>query len=116
MLPFFADLPAMDSPTAIGWVLGSVAALCVIANQIGDFVERYKEKPPPALTYATKEELDAELGRERGARKRIHEEMAENQADIRVLEKMAEVQAQQLTNLDGKMDQVLMRLPRLPSR
>lgn len=53
-----------------------------------------------------------ELGRERGARKKIHEEIGTLQGDVKVLQSQNDNQTRQLSNLDGKIDQVLMRLPR----
>lgn len=71
--------------------------------------------------FATKPELaglakkmDDELGRERGARKKIHEEISELQGDMKGLKITSDHQTRQLSNLDGKMDQVLLRLPRPP--
>lgn len=61
---------------------------------------------------ALEEKMDTELGRERSSRKRMHEEIAALQSQTAVLRKEAEIQTRQLTNMDQKMDQVLMRLPR----
>lgn len=56
--------------------------------------------------------MNEELGRERGARKQIHQEISDLQGDVKVLKSQNDSQTLKLTQLDGKMDQVLLRLPR----
>lgn len=63
-----------------------------------------------ALEFATKPELrdleskmDAELGRERGARKKIHEEIAELQGDVKVLKVQGAAQNGKLDNLEAQI-------------
>ncbi len=45
----FATLPPPDGFAGVGWILLAIAALCVAANQIDDFLDRRKSKPgnPP---------------------------------------------------------------------
>lgn len=70
-----------------------------------DFVKREEHQ-------ALAKKMDDELGRERSSRKRIHEEISTLQGDVRVLDNAVKSTNQKLGNLDQKMDQVLLRLPR----
>lgn len=101
-----------------------------IANELKREIDAAKEAQPvsvqqplvvtPHEKLVTREEHDAlaekmddELGRERGSRKLMHKEIADLQGDVKVLKSQNETQSRQLATMDQKMDQVLLRLPRL---
>lgn len=119
-----ANLPDPASASSIGWVLLSLAALAVAANAIASFWrQNIRETPSPSATYATKEEhrdlrtrLDEELGRERGSRKRMHEEIAALQADTKSLRSESEAQTNQLGDLKAQLQDTNRRIDEVPRR
>lgn len=108
------------------WLAGGVAAVMHCYRLATGKASTTTVSPQPLIVkgaddFATKPELhslakkmDDELGRERSARKKIHEEIADLQGDVKVLSSKTDTQNRQLSSLDGKMDQVLLRLPRNP--
>jgi septal ring factor EnvC (AmiA/AmiB activator) len=123
MFTLAASLPDPASSESIGWLLGSIAALCVIANQVAAFFDRFREKPAASATYATKEEhrefqtqMDAELGRERGSRKKMHEEIGQLQGDMKSIRKETEQQSIQLGDLKTQINDTAKRIDSIPAR
>lgn len=124
MMPLFlAQLPDPQSAQSIGWI--ALAIVCLVAgiNQVLRLTDRFKEHPPTHLTYATKaehrelgEKLDAELGRERGSRKKMHEEIAQLQTSVATVRAENANQSkdlrelkQQIADTDRRIDAVPMR-------
>jgi seryl-tRNA synthetase len=142
MIPVLAELPDFAWITGGAVVVFIVVAFGAsivlremrelrsnLADEIGRQLESAKQAQPVAVQqplivtahekHVTREEhaaltqrLDDELGRERGARKKMHEEIASLQGDVKVLKSQNETQSRQLSTMDQKMDQVLLRLPR----
>lgn len=132
MIPPLADITPTPEALAswlavLTYLCVTIAAVVVAWRYVSGRSDATVIKPQPLIVkgaddFATKPELaglakkmDDELGRERSARKRIHEEIAGLQGEVKVLANQGEYQSRQLNNLDNKMDQVLMRLPRPPS-
>ena len=112
-----SSLPAPDSPSSIGWLLGGLAALLVIANQILTFIRHFRQDPPHHALYATKADLakletdlDARIAglstASAQSREKVYNLLAELRDAIARLETQAETQAQQLSRLDIKLDAV----------
>ena len=119
-----SSLPDPGSAASIGWITLSIAALCVALNAVmGFWKEHVKERPTPADTYTTKDEhrefqqkMDAELGRERSSRKKIHEEVGELQADTKSLRTETENQTRQLADLKKQIGETAARIDEIPAR
>ena len=119
-----AQLPDPSSAASVGWIILSIAALCLALNQImGFWREHVKEQPTPSETYATKQQhdefrkqMDAELGRERGSRKLIHQEVAVLQADTKSLRTETESQTRQLADLKKQINDTAVRIDEIPAR
>jgi len=98
------------------------AALGILLFVLGIIVawkKAFGHEPPLHKEYATRIELDKvektlkeDLTKQASARKKMHEEISDLQGEVRALQTSADFQTRQLTNLDAKMDQVLLRLPR----
>ena len=120
----FAQLSDPQAAQSVGWFLLCIAAVCVVANQILSFYNSYiREKPSPSATYATKEEhrefrerMDVELGRERGSRKRMHEEMAALQADTHSLKESTQATTLQLSDLKRQIENTHARIDEIPQK
>ena len=117
-------LPDPASAASVGWILLGFAALCVSLNAIMGFWKSHVTgDPSPAETYATKDEhrefkekMDAELGRERSSRKKIHEEVGELQADTKSLRTETESQTRQLADLKKQIGDTAARIDEIPAR
>ncbi len=93
------------------------------ARREADQEHEPKVMPPLHLTYATKTEhgalaarLDEELGRERSARKRIHEEIAALQAHTAALRAETTAQTNTLDELRQDQRELRARIDDLPRR
>lgn len=73
---------------------------------------RVNECATSAQLAKVERDLKDDLTKQARSRKEMHEEIAELQGDVKVLKAQNEHQTAQLGNLDSKMDQVLLRLPR----
>jgi len=119
-----AQLPDPASAASVGWIILSIAAVCVALNAIlGFWRDHVKEQPTPSETYATKQQheefkkqMDAELGRERGSRKLIHQEVAALQADTKALKTETESQTRQLSDLKKQIGDTAARIDAIPAR
>ena len=124
MLSSLAQLPDPSSAASVGWIVLSFAAVCLALNQIMSFWSKHvKERPTPSETYATKQQhdefrkqMDAELGRERGSRKMIHQEVAILQADTKSLRTETESQTRQLADLKKQINDTAARIDEIPAR
>lgn len=98
------------------FLLGAVALVFTV----------FKRQPPLHKEYVDREsytkdreQISAEFGRQARNRKELYDKVedmsVENEklrGEVAVLRAETQAQTRQLTNLDGKMDQVLLRLPR----
>ncbi|PTX95757.1 hypothetical protein DB354_10120 [Opitutus sp. ER46] len=116
-------MPAPDSAQAIGWL--ALAVFCAIGgiNQVLKFTDRFRETPPSHQTYATKtehaqlaEKLDTELGRERGSRKKMHEEISKMQSDISAISTDNHAQSKDLADLKRQISATEQRIDAVPMR
>jgi len=73
-------------PALVQWLIGGSVTVFLLNQILTFYKEHIRETPAPANTYATRADMDAELGRERGARKKMHEEMTEIQKSITALQ------------------------------
>lgn len=123
-MPILGQLPDPASAQAVGWILLSLAAACVAINSIAGFWKTHvREQPSPSDTYATKREhsaladkMDVELGRERSSRKKMHEEVAAIQGDIKAMRSDAESRALQLGDLKRQIEGLNQRIDEVPRR
>ncbi len=123
LIPMLAQLPDPKSAESIGWVLIVIVAIIAGINQAMRLFRSFKESPPPHQTYATKEQhrelelkLDAELGRERSARKRIHEEIAALQANVAAIKVATDSQATDTAELKERVAEINSRIDTMPQR
>lgn len=109
-----------------------VLSLIVLTRWLWDYnrarrddEQRHEPRANPALhlTYATKQEhsdlatrFDDELGRERGARKKMHEEIAALQAISAALKAEARARAAALDELKQDQREIRARIDDLPRR
>lgn len=105
-MSLLAQLDLSQIPALVTVVVGGSALLFLVNQAMTFYKEHIRERPTPADTYATKEEharlaekMDVELGRERGARKKIHEEIAALQGDLKVIQAETSAHTQSFTNL-----------------
>lgn len=124
MLPLAANLPDPSSAASIGWLVLTLAGLAVAVNAIANFWrQNIREQPTPSATYATKAEhselraqLDVELGRERASRKRMHEEIAELQGDMKSMRGELNTQSKQVESMHDKLEEINKRIDLVPVR
>ena len=124
MIPsLLAQLPHPESAQSIGWLALALAALIAGINQVLRLTDRLKEKPPVHQTYATKVEhgqlqdrLDLELGRERGSRKKMHEEISALQAQVAAVRTDNQNQSRDLAELKGQIKETDKRIDAVPMR
>lgn len=125
MMPFLAQSTETVSAGTLGIVM---LCLIILTRWLWDYNRARREdsaqhepraNPPLHKEYVTKEqhakleaEFRTEAARQSNSRKGIYGQLEEQGKQIARLETNSEVQSRQLTNLDAKMDQVLMRLPR----
>lgn len=107
-----------------------VFALILLSRWLWDYNRARREEggqyepkatPPLHKEYVTRTEVEKiertlkdDLTKQAGARKEMHKEISDLQGDVKVLQATTDAQTRQLGNIDVKMDQVLMRLPRQP--
>lgn len=122
-LLILAQLPSPESAQAIGWLALSLVCLVGGINQVLRFTDRFKEHPPTYQVYATKtdhkelaEKMDTELGRERGARKEIHKEVAALQADISAIKNETAAQTRDINDLKRQVTDSNSRIDAVPQR
>jgi hypothetical protein len=123
MIPLVAQLPAPEAAQSVGWI--ALALVCLVGgiNQVLRLTDRFREHPPTHQTYATKVEhkeletkVDAELGRERGARKSIHEQIAALQSEDAALKQKTAAHGEQLAALNGAISDINDRIDAIPQR
>lgn len=123
MLPL-ATLPDPSSTASIGWLVLTLAGLAVAVNAIANFWrQNIREQPSPSATYATKAEhsdlraqLDVELGRERASRKRMHEEIADIQGDMKAMRGELDMQSKQVESVHHELREMNKRIDAVPAR
>ncbi|MBI5693653.1 MAG: hypothetical protein HZC55_26550 [Verrucomicrobia bacterium] len=117
------QLPDPQSAQALGWI--AVALVCLVGgiNQVLKLTDRFREQPPAVQTYATKVEhrdlatkLDVELGRERSARKKIHEEIAELQSGVSAIRAETSGQTRDIGELKQQISETNTRIDAVPQR
>lgn len=116
MIPLLAESATTFTAGQLG------AAIGILVLGLGVIIawrKVFQADPPLHKEYVRRDELEKieralkeDLTKQAGARKGMHQEIAELQGDVRVLQRDTEAQTRQLMIMDGKMDQVLMRLPR----
>lgn len=112
-----AVLPDPTAASSIGWLVLALAGLCVAVNSIAGFwKEHVREKPTPSTTYATKVELDTELGRERSSRKKVHEEIAGLQGEAKTLATRADSTERDLDGVRRWLEETNQRIDEIPAR
>ena len=123
MLTLLAQLPSPDSAQAIGWLALAIFAAIGGVNQILRLTDRFKEHPPSYQTYATKTEhkdladkMDSELGRERGARKQIHEQIGELRSDVSAMRTETGLQTRDISDLKRQVADTNARIDAVPAR
>lgn len=125
MTPLLAQSTESLPAATVGVV---VLSLILLTRWLWDYNRAKREEsaqvepranPPLHKEYVTKEqhakleqEFRTEAARQSNSRKGIYNQLEDQGKQIARLETNAEAQTRQLTNLDAKMDQVLMRLPR----
>lgn len=123
MIALLAQLPDPGSTQAIGWLFLALFGAVGGINQILRITDRFKEHPPIHSTYATKEEhkdlairLDEELGRERGARKKIHEEIGSLQSGMSSLTTETENLTEAVAGMKTQIENTNDRIDKVPER
>lgn len=97
----------------------AVGMLAVVLGIIVAWKKAFGHEPPLHKEYALRadhekleKKMDEEFKRERLSRKGLYEKVEAQGNAIAAMRASTEAQTKQLTSLDAKMDQVLMRLPR----
>jgi hypothetical protein len=125
MIPLLAQSTQPLSYQTVGVI---VLTLVLLTRWLWDYNRAKREEnalhepranPPLHKEYVTREqhakleqEFRTESARQSNSRKGIYAQLEDQGKQIARLETNAEVQTRQLSNLDQKMDQVLLRLPR----
>jgi seryl-tRNA synthetase len=135
MTPSLAELPAPDSPQAVGWgvliffaIMGGLYYTINVWRQLSGKGDKASQPPQPLIVkeehaYATLPQLDAlarkmddELGRERGARKKIHEEIATIQATVSSISTETEKQSNDIAEVKSDVKRANERIDSVPER
>lgn len=103
-------------PLVIAWVIGASGTMFLVNQALTFYKEHIREKPTPADTYATKVQLDTELGRERGSRKKMHEEIAALQGDVKSHHTAIESLSQDVAAFNEQIGDVNKRIDEIPMR
>ncbi|ACB76689.1 hypothetical protein [Opitutus terrae] len=105
--------------TQIGVFIGCLIVLVALAAAVKSLFHR---EPPLHREYITRDEVEKiekrltdDLTKQAGSRKDIHKDIDQLRVGQGRLEVKTEELGKQLTNLDDKMDRVLLRLPRIES-
>jgi hypothetical protein len=116
MPPLLAESATAFSATQLG---AAVGILLLVLTIIVAWKKAFGHEPPLHKEYALRADhdklaakMDEEFKRERLSRKGLYEKVEAQGNAIASLRASTEAQTKQLTNLDAKMDQVLLRLPR----
>jgi peptidoglycan hydrolase CwlO-like protein len=111
-----AQLVLESTPALITFLVGGSAALFLVNQALTFYKDHIKETPTPAGTYATLEKLDVELGRERGARKQMHQEMTEIQKSITALQTETDSQSNDIGSIKDDIKNFNDRIDAIPQR
>jgi peptidoglycan hydrolase CwlO-like protein len=112
-----AQLSADMLPSGfVSWILCASGAVFLVNQVLTFYKDHFRETPAPAHTYATKADMDAELGRERGARKKMYEEMGGVQKSITALQKETTHQSADIQAIKQKVEKLDERIDVVPER